>query len=101
MVTIVEIAERKAKDGNKFCSVTVAGDLTPVLSETGKVTLVSLKASVPSNLPKEALDTMIGSKLPGKVERVECEPYTWVSPSTGETQTLSHTYVYNPTEKVA
>lgn len=96
MVTIVEVAERTAANGNVFCSVMVAGDVSVYTSAEGKASLVALKASIPSNLPKDVLESMIGNKLPGKVERVETEPYQWTNPNTGEEITLSHTYKYVP-----
>ena len=95
MVTIVEVAERTAANGNTFCSVMVAGDVSVHMSAEGKTSLVALKASIPSNLPKDVLKNMIGNKLPGKVERVETEPYQWTN-SAGEEITLSHTYKYSP-----
>ena len=95
MVTIVEVAERTAANGNTFCSVMVAGDVSVHMSTEGKASLVALKASIPSNLPKDVLEGMIGNKLPGKVERVETEPYQWTNPNTGEEITLSHTYKYS------
>ena len=98
MVTIVEVAERTAANGNTFCSVMVAGDVSVHMSAEGKASLVALKASIPSNLPKDVLEGMIGNKLPGKVERVETEPYQWTNPNTGEEVTLSHTYKYSPEE---
>ena len=96
MVTIVEVAERTAANGNTFCSVMVAGDASVYTNAEGKASLVALKASIPSNLPKDVLESMIGNKLPGKVERVETEPYQWTNPNTGEELTLSHTYKYVP-----
>ena len=96
MVTIVEVAERTAANGNTFCSVMVAGDASVYTNAEGKASLVALKASIPSNLPKDVLEGMIGSKLPGKVERVDTEPYQWTNPNTGEELTLSHTYRYVP-----
>ena len=96
MVTIVEVAERTAANGNTFCSVMVAGDASVHMNAEGKASLVALKASIPSNLPKDVLEGMIGNKLPGKVERVETEPYQWTNPNTGEEITLSHTYKYSP-----
>ena len=96
MVTIVEVAERTAANGNVFCSVMVAGDVSVHTSAEGKASIVALKASIPSNLPKDVLEGMIGNKLPGKVERVETEPYQWTNPNTGEEITLSHTYKYVP-----
>ena len=45
MVTIVEIAERTAANGNTFCSVMVAGDASVHMNAEGKASLVALKAS--------------------------------------------------------
>ena len=59
MVTIVEIAERTAANGNTFCSVMVAGDASVHMNAEGKASLVALKASIPSNLPKNVADKFL------------------------------------------
>jgi hypothetical protein len=34
--------------------------------------------------------------MPGTIERVECDPYNYTVPETGEVVTLAHTYEYVP-----
>ena len=92
MVKIVEVKERISADGNVFCSLTVSQPAWHK-SESGKVSLVQLKANTTTNMAFENAKTLIGLEMPGKIERVSCEPYDWTNPETGETVKLSHTYV--------
>ena len=95
MVTVESVVERtNSATGELFCSVMVVGTPTVYTNEDGKTSIVALKASAPSNLPKSMLMDLVGKQLPGTVIRVETDPYTWVNPRTGEELTLSHTYKY-------
>jgi hypothetical protein len=42
---------------------------------------------------------LIGQKLPGRVEKVQVEPYQYVNPKTGEILTLDYSFVYTPDEQ--
>ncbi len=39
---------------------------------------------------------MIGTQIPGSIEKQECEPYEYVVQETGEEIILSHRWVYLP-----
>ena len=93
MVQVLEVVERTSSTGNTFRVVIVGSDAQVVFSKDGKPRVDSVKAGIPSNLPTEALRGLIGSKLPGKIEKEECEPYTFTG-SNGEDITLDYRWQY-------
>lgn len=95
MVTIIDFEERTNSENETFNALIVEGDLETVKSESGKVYFTARKASVPSNFSDEKCKSLIGKQLPGKIERIPCEPYEYITEE-GEVLNLSHTYEYNP-----
>ena len=93
MVQVLEVVERTSSTGNTFRVVIVGSDAQVVFSKEGKPRVDAVKAGIPSNLPIEALQALIGSKLPGKIEKQECEPYTFIG-SDGEEITLDYRWQY-------
>ena len=93
MVQVLDVVERTSSTGNTFRVVIVGSDAQVVFSKDGKPRVDSVKAGIPSNLPTEALRGLIGSKLPGKIEKEECEPYTFTG-SNGEDITLDYRWQY-------
>jgi len=51
---------------------------------------------VTSTLDEEACKAMVGEQLDGKIEKVQCTPYEFVIPQTGEVVELSHRWSYLP-----
>jgi len=39
--------------------------------------------------------------LPGTVQKIECEPYDYAIPTTGEIVKLTHKYLFNPSPNTA
>ena len=93
MVQVLEVVERTAANGDTFRVVIVGSEAQVVFSKDGKPRVDSVKAGIPSNLPLQALQALIGSKLPGKIEKQECEPYTFTG-SNGEEITLDYRWQY-------
>ena len=93
MVQVLEVVERTSSTGNTFRVVIVGSDAQVVFSKDGKPRVDAVKAGIPSNLPTEALKALIGNKLPGKIEKQECEPYTFIS-NNGEEITLDYRWQY-------
>ena len=94
MVQVLEVLERtNSVSGNTFRIVIVGNDAQVVFSKEGNARIDAVKSGIPSNLPIEALQALIGSKLPGKIERQECEPYTFTG-SDGEEVTLDYRWQY-------
>jgi hypothetical protein len=99
MVTISGYNELVNKEGKPFYSLTVQGGLEMVLSEeSGRYYATKKQASVTSTLDEKTCQGLIGTKLPGKISRVVCDPYEYTVQETGEVITLTHRWAYSPNE---
>lgn len=99
MVTIQSFARRQAKDGRDFISLELIGGVELVQSiTTGQYYATVRKCSIPASFGEEVAAAMVGSRLPGKIIRVETEAYNYTVPSTGEVIKLKHSYAYQPEE---
>lgn len=100
MVRIVNYQQRQAEDGRTFFVLELQGGIEMVKSqETGKFYVTARKATIPSTFDEMTCKALIGSELPGAVEKVECEPYEYVIKDTGEVITISHRFEYVEQEK--
>lgn len=96
MVTVVNYSKRSKANGETFFSLGLVGGLEAHVSQTsGKPYLTARKCSMISPFDEETCKSLIGSKLPGAINKVPCEPYNYKLPS-GETVELNFTYVYSP-----
>ncbi len=99
MVTISGYAERESKEGKKFYSLTVQGGMEMVLSEeSGRYYATAKQASVTSTFDEKTCQGLVGTKLPGKISKVVCDPFEYTVQETGEVITLRHRWAYNPNE---
>ena len=99
MVHVKNYALRERKDGETFIALELAGGLEMVQSaETGKFYATIRKCSIPSTLDEPTAQMMVGQKIEGEIVRVQCDPYDFTNPRTGEVITLTHTYAYRPNE---
>lgn len=95
MVTIVDFKTRMNAEGEPFLALIVQDGITLVKSkETGMYYATAKKASIPSTFDEETCKSLIGEKLEGSVEQVECEPYEFANEETGEVITLNHRWVF-------
>jgi len=100
MVTVSNYAVRETKDGRTFISLELNGGLELVQSmETGRFYGTSRKTSLPCTFTEEVAKSLIGSSIPGSIQRVACEPYQYVIRETGEEITLNYQYQYVPEQK--
>ena len=99
MVTISGFSERESKEGKKFYSLTVQGGMEMVLSEeSGRYYATAKQASVTSTFDEKTCQGLVGTKLPGKISKVACDPFDFTVKETGEIITLSHRWTYSPNE---
>ena len=86
---------KRASDGREFISLDLQGEVEMVQSmETGNFYATVRKASIPSTFSEETAKGLVGSKIPGKIVRVESEPYDYTVAETGEVIKLAHRYEY-------
>lgn len=97
MVTIIDYKEATNKDGEIFNVLVLQGEVEMVKSkETGKYYATAKKARITSTFDEKVCQSLIGTQMPGEIQRVPCAAYQYQIPETGETITLEHTYEYNP-----
>jgi len=97
MVTITNAFQRTRKDGETFVVLEVSGSLEFVQStNTGRFYCTMRKTNIPCTFDENMAKSLIGTKMPGNIVRVNVDPYEYVNPKTGEIIQLQHSYSYQP-----
>lgn len=97
MVTIVNYKERLKDDGTSFFVLELQGGIEMTQSKTtGMFYATAKKAIISSTFDEVTCKGLIGTQIPGSIEKEECEPYEYVVQETGEEIILSHRWVYLP-----
>lgn len=97
MVTISNFKAATNAEGDEFMMLELMGGVESVQSkETGKFYLTARKTYVSSTFDKAMCQSLIGTKMPGSIKRVDVDPYPYIIKETGEEITLSHQYEYDP-----
>lgn len=100
MVTVSNYSVRKNAESNSFVTLALQGDLEMVQSlETGKFYATVRTCNISSTLDESTAALMVGKQMPGSIVKVQCEPYEYTIPETGEVVNLSHRYTYSPVEQ--
>jgi len=95
MVTIVDYAKRTNKEGEEFNALILQSGLDLVKSrETNNYYATAKRTSIPSTFDNNTCEKLIGTEIPGSIQRIDCEPYEYTIRETGEVITLSHRWVY-------
>ena len=95
MVRVISFKQSLSQEGKEFISLKVQGGIEAVQSaQTGKMYLTARTAYVSCTFDEQTAEALIGTEMPGKVERVSCEPYEYTVKDTGETMTLTHRFEY-------
>lgn len=95
MVQIIDVKTITTEAGKSFSMLVVQGGLEALVSnKTGKIYLTMRKANLSTTFDAATCSSLIGSELPGKVEKVDCPPYEYIVKETGEILTLSHNWQY-------
>lgn len=101
MLTITDYKIAESKQGKEFVSLTLTGGLEFVQSqETGNFYAKGMKCRIPSTLDETSAKALLGTQVPGRIERIGCESYDYTIKETGEVIKLAHTYVYLPEESL-
>lgn len=98
MVTVNSFTKRQSKDGRSFLTMELVGGIEMVQSQSSGMYYAKLKkCSVPATFDESIADSLVGTKLPGEIVRILCDPYEYTIQSTGEVVILQHTFGYQPT----
>lgn len=99
MVRIINFSERTSEDGKSFFTLEVQGGIEMVKSNsTNKFYATARKTSITTTFDEATCQALIGTELPGKVEKQDCDAYEYTIKDTGEVIELSHQFVYVPEE---
>jgi hypothetical protein len=102
MVKIIDYAVRQNAEGKEFVSLKLEGDPEFVQSmQTGRFYLTAKRCSVTSTFDEATAQSLIGTKMPGSIVRVQCDSYDFTVPDTGEVISLAHSYEYRPDEMIS
>ena len=96
MVTITKLEKRKNKKDEEFNVLILQGNVEVIISKTtGRPYLTARKSSIPVTFDEALAEKMIGTELPGNIERMETEEYEFLIPGTKNKVKLSHRWQYN------
>jgi hypothetical protein len=99
MVRIISWRSAQNKEGKNFTSIQLQGGIEAMQSQqTGKMYLTARAAWIPSTFDEATAQSLIGSSLPGTINRVSCDPYEYTIKDTGEVIILGYSYEYVPIE---
>jgi hypothetical protein len=95
MVTIVDFVKRQNREGKEFNALILQSGIELVKShDTDRWYASASKTLITSTFDDATCQSLIGSQIPGSVQRVECEPYEFTVKVTGEILTLTHPWVW-------
>ena len=101
MVKVKNYHVRQSNDGEKYISLELEGDVSFVQSQnTGRFYATTKRCFMYAALDEATAKGLIGTQMPGTIERVPCEPYEYTVPDTGEVKTLSYSYEFRPADAV-
>lgn len=101
MVRVINYLLRVSKENKEFIVLELQGDLVMVQSQqTGKFYATAQKCTITSTFDENTAKLMIGKEIPGRIERVQTDPYEYTIQDTGEVIQLSHRYQYLPEETI-
>jgi len=94
MVRVVGFKECSSNEGKPFISLVLQGGIELIHSANGNLYATARKTSVASTFDEETCKSLVGSELPGKIEKIECEPYEYTVQQTGEILVLNYRYSF-------
>lgn len=99
MVTIIGYKTVLNKDNETFISLELQGDIMMVQSQlTGRFYATNKRCHITSSFDEETAKSLVGRTIPGRIEKVSCEPFELKDELTGEVTMLSSRYEYFPDE---
>ena len=93
-VKIIDFKQRESLEGKQFYALILQGGLEIVQSANGNSYATIKTASMPSTFDENTCKSLVGTEMPGRIERVETAPYEFTIHDTGEVILLSHRYEY-------
>jgi hypothetical protein len=99
MVKVVAAHLRQSGKGS-FVLFEILGEIELLQSQkTGRFYATARRCMISTTFDAATANSFVGQSLPGSIGRVECEPYTYTVPESGEEVELAHKWDYVPEEK--
>lgn len=96
MITVIDYYTKQSEDST-YNALILEGEPEFVISpKTGMPYARASKCHVYSALSEEQCKAIIGKTFPGNIEKVECDPYEYTVPETGEVLELNYSYQFVP-----
>lgn len=100
MLTITGYKECINSENKSFFTLTLESGIEMIQSQsTGRFYASSRKTSITSTFNEDVCKSLVGTTIAGRIEKMSCDPYSYVIPETGEHVELSHRYNYVPNEE--
>jgi hypothetical protein len=97
MLTVTSYKVRVSKEGKEYLTLEIQGGLEMIQSQvTGRFYMTVRKSSMTATFGEEVAKLFVGTQIPGKIVRTECDPYEYTIQNTGEVVTLTHRWSYQP-----
>ena len=101
MITIINYQLRESREGKQFVTLVLQGEIELVQSmETGRFYATARRCSISSTFDEATAQSIIGTSLPGKIVRQDCDAYEYAIPETGAVIKLAHRWEYQPEESL-
>lgn len=99
MITIKNYRLRQNKEGKEFITLELQGDVELVQSmETGRFYATARRCNISSTFDEVTAKAIIGTTMPGRIVRQNCDAYEYSVPESGEVIKLAHRWEYQPEE---
>jgi len=98
MITIINYQLRESREGKQFVTLVVLqGDVELVQSmETRRFYATARRCSISSTFDENSAKAAIGTTMPGRIVRQNCDEYEYAIPESGEIIKLAHRWEYQP-----
>ncbi len=93
-VKITDYRIRMSGEGKPFIALILAGGIEIVKSANGNSYATAKKCSLATTFDEAIAKSLVGTEMPGTIQREQCDPYEFTVEETGEVLLLSHKYAY-------
>ena len=101
MVKVKNYHVRQSNEGDKYISLELEGDVSFVQSQnTGRFYATTKRCFMYAAMDEATAKGIVGTLMPGTIQRVACEPYEYTVQDTGEVKTLSYSWEFRPADAV-
>jgi len=98
MVKIIDAQTRvNSKTKEEYNVIVLLGDVQVLNSKSsGKFYLTAKRVTLPTTLDQNQAKELVGTTLPGVIEKVDCPEYEIKMPNSNKKVKITHTFQYSP-----